>query len=811
MRFIKPTIKLIDCTIPYLGFYTWLKSRQWVVEDNSGSKFMLDLELSPDWYSKIPEEFKVGSESVSKDKYLTRINCMNLQYNNMETYVYEINGSCLFRDFLYNISKIAAWAQSNRFLFSIYGPESIYDEDNYPVSSEYKGIPEWDEQFMNYMDAIKSDPIVDHNRLEMPYSISSTFWIGVNKKTILDIVSFLRKYSPFLYDIYGVKFGVPEYMIPKEPSAALTQYILKDADSFKEGSLKFQGTQLVNTKMALILYSQFIRQADTKISGLFNHLIHNDAEEFSHKVFKGGTVLNVHYVADIDKVMSTVKTRLCAFAMSSGTGPESWSYFLNNFIPDNIKPEEFMKYLPCKFHGCKLVDCKFYDDVKFRNEGKEVSNCPCPIFSQSMVDAKAKKVRDNNKIGDAYYDLVQYLNSSGLTKEFKLSAWTSDLSIRTELELPQEIKVNIESALMELEDEYNKLNKTDKSTHIGLRYGFELSSIKDFFPEGDVTCAMKGSFIDYVHELLHEYGLTKYIINFGGDMLIRGINTVVNIDESNFNIEVTDDRLWSIFTSGNTKKRGDHIDGCVSGYQVTVVVKWKDPSSIFNSYVDVMATKVASGKDVENISRLIPEYGGLVNTPIWVDTNSGNLLNLTYVASPFFNELQIKVRDAMQSKLDRSFRPDLTEASKIYDVNKTEETVYDVVSENISGINQSQFLVYPSRTTDLGTLWELGYAMSLSHPVIKYDEENESYTFEFLRDLVEEVEVTKEPYLFDCTSKMDVISMGYLGNRVDPDDIYYQLKGMNDNIMLSVQYHHVEYNKDGDLIEYERDKEDSDK
>ena len=128
---------------------------------------------------------------------------MNLQFNNMPQYIFEIEGSCLFRDLLFNINKTSMWAESNRYLFSILPDSEIFNEEHYHISSEYKGIKEWEEQFDSYMNKIKEDPITDNNRPEMPYSISSFFWWGCNYKTLINLLSMLKLKMPFFYNVYG--------------------------------------------------------------------------------------------------------------------------------------------------------------------------------------------------------------------------------------------------------------------------------------------------------------------------------------------------------------------------------------------------------------------------------------------------------------------------------------------------------------------------------------------------------------------------------------------------------------------------------
>jgi nucleoside 2-deoxyribosyltransferase len=166
----------------------------------------------------------------------------------------------------------------------------------------------------------------------------------------------------------------------------------------------------------------------------------------------------------------------------------------------------------------------------------------------------------------------------------------------------------------------------------------------------------------------------------------------------------------------------------------------------------------------------------------------------------------------MVSKFLNPFRPDLTPESDEYNIKKNYDAVLNVVNANIKGITDSNYLVFPNRTTDLGTLWEVGHAIAYNRPIIKFDEESNKYLVELINEPnIRFKDMNGEFFMFDCTNKLDAISLGYLSKFVNPDRIYYQLKGMPDNIMLSVNYHHVEFDETGELVEYERDKEDEDR
>lgn len=459
--YVDPNVKLIDGTVSDLSFYTWLKSREHVIKFEDGTPIKgvyLDgvtsdgLYFDEDFYNIIfkydesdrgmrllvtKEDYKI-SEKASKDtrihpsmrpnpkhhiyqfyvdnelvevgEYRKRIMKMNLQYSNFDQYVFEITGSALFRDILYNINWNAQWARSERFRVSTLDLDTRLKEDSYPISSEYRGIPEWENQFTKYMEVINHSVKTDEVRLEMPYSISSVYWVSINRKTLINLASMIWLKMPFFFNIYMVPMLIEAKISHSELKDYVDSYLgiyFNDQDNWSEGSTYNSGFYTINSKMGLIMFSQFLRQGATTISGFYNELVHKDPIEFSHKVFKGNTIFNITYNAHKDRVMNTVSNRLCAFAMSSGDDPCSWSYFLNNFISDQITLDQFREMLPCKFgKDGRVCECKFYSDIQFRNSGTEISNDPCPLFNNSIELAERKKNTDHNKIGNLYYELT---------------------------------------------------------------------------------------------------------------------------------------------------------------------------------------------------------------------------------------------------------------------------------------------------------------------------------------------------------------------------------------------------------------------
>lgn len=404
MRFVDRSIRLLDCIPQDIAYKLWLRSRYNIIHDEDGDKLE---------YSDLEDEdsFYVGNELVDRESYKERIDRMNLQYNNFPQYVFQITGSCLFRDFLFNMNKFSAWAESNRFIFSTLDEDQIYNPDNYPISYEYKDNKDYEDQFKIYMDKIKSDPITDHNRVEMPYSLSSTFWIGLNYKSLLNIVSFMKLHIPEFYEWYGKdmidRAEISEDKLLPYVDAGITQYI-NDQDSWTPEVKKFNDYYFINIEMGLILFSQFLRQSDTIISGFYNQLINGGVK----KVFKGNTPIRVTFIAHKDKLLRTIQNRTCNFAQNSGEDICSWTHFIKPFVQEMIKStDDFRKLLPCKFNtDGSFCSCKFHDDVKFRSEGIEKRNTICPLIDQDLELAKIKHARDNNILSQWYLKLTEELS-----------------------------------------------------------------------------------------------------------------------------------------------------------------------------------------------------------------------------------------------------------------------------------------------------------------------------------------------------------------------------------------------------------------
>lgn len=779
-----PNVKILDSTNPDAGYMLWKMSKDSVVKEDGAY-------------------VTIGEETLSQEDYRDRVLKMNMQYNNFPYFIFEIEGSILFRDLLYNLNKIAQWAVSLRLTHSVLDQS---DSSNFIISEEYKGVKEWEDAFESYFTAMQDESRVDFNRIKMPYSMYSKYWIGINYRTLVELLSMLKSRMPFFYDVYGVQMAseyfkytgidITKYYV-SNLSSGITKYFRSAEVPFIEKCEKIDDYYLLNQKMGLILYSQFIRQADTDVKGLYDMLGHSNPEQFKHKVFTGETIIDVTYLAHKDRVYKTLSNRTCWFSQSDGdeTNPYYWSKFLNTFL-SNIDYRELMDILPCKFCNGKLKSCHYAEDVKFRDQKLQKGYIPCAILNKSKDYAKQRISECNNKLNNLYLEITDYVINNGLVHTVSTTAWTSTLEIKTDIPLHADqfsmiitylkiIKAKHRDYAPEFEHYEFPVKLTDFHKKFGLR--------------NDLTCMLKGYAIDIIAKCLLDWGVKSFLINFGGDIFGYNTSAKVNIEGTKFNI--VSEGIFSIFTSGNTDKRGNHIPGGLRGTTI-VLVEWKSKYS--NTLVDIMATKChANSADKIAIMNALMDYDTYHTS--YSFTEDGKYISGTYCASPFFNEDQIKVRDKMVSQFVNVFRPDLTESSKKYDEGShNSHLVGNVVDDNISGIKSNSTLVFPVDTNDLGTLFEVGLATAMDRYIIKYDPSLDEYE---LRDYSEWtlMQVKDEPTLFDCSDKLQAISLGFCSHFMHSSNIYYRLNGCPDNIMLSVNYQHIEIDENGKYVPVKRD------
>lgn len=342
-----------------------------------------------------------------------------------------------------------------------------------------------------------------------------------------------------------------------------------------------------------------------------------------------------------------------------------------------------------------------------------------------------------------------------------LELWTS------RLEYSVNIEKSIEVAIKDLSDKviFSTINKTtkiiddDNLLPSGLKFWIKKST--------DHTCIAKGYFIQYVIKHI-PVEIEEYYINFGGDIYSTVNSHRVKLAYNNF--YVSTDFYESIFTSTNRERPG-HIKN--PKYDVFVKLG-SNPIT-----ADFLATKGLAGQapwSVKGTGSIDPIFAYGDHLAFDFD---GKLVGKTYIASPFFNDTDITIRDAMIQAFKDYVRPDLLNPNIEGDLNKDWKLAKKIRKDNLDAIDDCIYLVFPKNTTDLGTLFEVGYALSKSKIVIRYDYEQNIYEIVFANfDYI----LDKLPITLNLNTLGSGVVMGWFYDQ--PKKVKYYLGESQDNIML---------------------------
>jgi len=172
-----------------------------------------------------------------------------------------------------------------------------------------------------------------------------------------------------------------------------------------------------------------------------------------------------------------------------------------------------------------------------------------------------------------------------------------------------------------------------------------------------------------------------------------------------------------------------------------------------------------------------------------------------YCASPFFNELEVTVRDAMCAAMGRKwsdlsiFRPDLTETSKSYEKSPGDELGKIIFDENVEHITKSDVLCFPLGTKDMGTLWEVGVAIRLGKEIYGYKWKPED-ELRRIDPSKYDIPTFTGPSLIQIETLSSAVVMGY--NFDSSWASYYVLgEGVRDNLMLRFMGQRVSFHSKG--------------
>jgi len=348
-------------------------------------------------------------EAKDKEAYMKEVLTMNLSYNEFVYFEFEIVGSLLFRDFMFSFSNIIdRWAESTRFNGNLLHPSKEYiDPQTGKVMDELKNI--WNIYEVGRQKFEKGDITFDQFRLDMPYSAETIFWIGINLKNLSRMLSLMRKEFYPIYKVYAPQFfneveGLKEFFESYYDSTgvedSMYQYFSDGVSDPYGGRINWENLG----NIGFILYSQLIRQSGTIFRGYFD-LLRNIGLE-SHN-FTGKSIVKVECLQTEKRRLATAKIRSCWFSMSDASSGKdySWSKILESYFkstPDSELPE----LLPCSPKDGCIGNCKFKQDLAFRNVNLESQHLPCAFLLEDYKLIEDRARENGNSVTIDFYRKV---------------------------------------------------------------------------------------------------------------------------------------------------------------------------------------------------------------------------------------------------------------------------------------------------------------------------------------------------------------------------------------------------------------------
>lgn len=296
------------------------------------------------------------------DLDMEHIGSMDMSLNSLCTLTFEITSSIMFRDFLFSIRPIQAWARSLR--------SAPLTADNLSISDEFN----WGEVgIANTLKMIVDGVPQDLARENLPMTLSTSYTISMDFRTVCGLIKTIREIDPKMYEVYGWQFQnqiveIAGYKTNKVKSF-YDNYALKDSEMY-HNKLTIVGDMMFGSYlMKCSLSSQFLRR-----NSVIKTNIWNEFKEFgymhSSEMYQYEK-LQVAFYIPIKAYDNLMKLRSHWFADWSN---DMWGTIVGDYIWD-MSIEDFWNFIPS---GNGKID-PYHRDMLSRVNGEE-HNLPCPIM-----------------------------------------------------------------------------------------------------------------------------------------------------------------------------------------------------------------------------------------------------------------------------------------------------------------------------------------------------------------------------------------------------------------------------------------------
>lgn len=317
---------------------------------------------------------------------------MDMGVNSLCMLTFEITSSVMFRDFLFSIRPLYAWARSSR--------DIPFSKDNLSISREFDG---WGRRCIKHtLQLIKNGMPQDEARINLPMTLSTSYTISMDFRTVCGLIKTMEMIDNDLYKIYGLQFHNEIQHIQgykhHEMKSFYNSYALIGSEEEDTPLSRIGNIRHKSCLMKAPLAAQFLRQSHSIIkTNIWNKFL--DDGYFLSSTCLQDIFIQVAFYIPVNVYDNLMRLRSHWFA---NWADDMWGNMIEEYTKE-MSTEEFWKFIPC---GNSKPDPYHYHTLK-RVNGDD-HNLPCPIALEypDLVYERLEK-EGVNRVIKRYVDLVE--------------------------------------------------------------------------------------------------------------------------------------------------------------------------------------------------------------------------------------------------------------------------------------------------------------------------------------------------------------------------------------------------------------------
>lgn len=330
------------------------------------------------------------SRPETKEADFDMINRIDTSLTSMCLYTIEMRSSLWFRDLIFSLRPLGAWAASSRSI-----PLS---RETLRLSSEHAIDGMGQDGIDEFFKLVAEGKSRDAARDVLPLSASTTYTFTIDHRVLISFCRTMEEINPQLFTGYCIPMlqvaGIDSTLYSDSLVKSSVEYYRISEEEMINGSVTTGNMIHGHYKVKLALASQLLRQHYSKIKiGLWN--ITPDYFEID---LRQSDLMDVVYYVDIHSYHRLMQMRSNWLVDHS---LDMWGKIVGDYI-NGMDAVDFWKFIPAG----SGIDPGFADNLN-RIDLTDVG-LPCPIMTEcrSILDDRRKEIGDN-PITDMYEQLFE--------------------------------------------------------------------------------------------------------------------------------------------------------------------------------------------------------------------------------------------------------------------------------------------------------------------------------------------------------------------------------------------------------------------